>query len=90
MISSKFKLSCNNIKLVVAAKTGSREKIIAVVIVLTNFWAQTVIKKQSNVPKKPRYNTLFKTNGEKLISVWLIPLLIINPKKEMIVANRNW
>ena len=35
-VSINVKLSCNNIKLVDAAKTGSREKIIAVVIVLTN------------------------------------------------------
>ena len=64
MISSKERLSCNTIKLEVAAKTGSSEKIIAVVIVLTNFCAQTVTKKQSNVPKNPRYKTLFITVGE--------------------------
>ena len=69
MISSKERLSCNTIKLVVAAKIGSSDRIIAVVIVLTNFCAQTVTKKQSNVPKNPRYKTLFITVGEKLISV---------------------
>ena len=64
MISSKKTLSCNTIKLVVAAKIGSSDRIIAVVIVLTNFCAQTVTKKQSNVPKNPRYKTLFITVGE--------------------------
>ena len=58
MISSKERLSCNTIKRVVAAKIGSSDRIIAVVIVLTNFCAQTVTKKQSKVPKNPSYKSL--------------------------------
>ncbi len=58
MVSSKDRLSCNTIKLVVAAKIGSSDRIMAVVIVLTNFCAQTVTKKQSKVPKNPSYKSL--------------------------------
>ncbi len=64
MISSKERLSCNTIKLVVTAKIGSSDRIIAVVIVLTNFCDKTVTKKQSNVPKNPRYKSLLIIVGE--------------------------